>query len=247
MDGWYSPDQIEGATREEMEKAIRGLAPLTATYWNSRLRQSVDWLGDSLADYYLKISADYLTSREGFLERFADRLPADIESTVDRIGAAKGGLLHAQAQGTYALTHWDFRVENMFFKQDQPDVVVIDWQLLMWMKPAWDFTYLCFTNLPVENRRAWFADLAGLYLEELARYGVTDYSMDELMDDVRLCLLGISVVPVVGGANIDRSNSRSMDLVGSVAERAFAGIEDLDQLSGSPVKHQQRIFVGRSH
>jgi hypothetical protein len=119
----------------------------------------------------------------------------------------------------------------MFFKQDQPDVVVIDWQLLMWMKPAWDFTYLCFTNLPVENRRAWFADLAGLYLEELARYGVTDYSMDELMDDVRLCLLGISVVPVVGGANIDRSNSRSMDLVGSVAERAFAGIEDLDCMS----------------
>jgi hypothetical protein len=46
MDGWYSPDQVAGATREEVEKAIRGLAPLTAAYWNSPLRGRVDWLGD---------------------------------------------------------------------------------------------------------------------------------------------------------------------------------------------------------
>jgi hypothetical protein len=230
MDGWYSPDQIAGATRGEVEKAIRGLAPLTATYWNSPLRNRVNWLGDAQSDYYRNLSADYLDSREGFLERFAHRLPSDIESVLDGIGTSNDAILYEQTQGTLALVHWDYRVENLFFKKGEPDVAVIDWQLMMWMKPAWDFAYLCFTNLTLENRRAWFDDLAALYLEEIARLGVSDYSLDELMADIRLCLLGISAVPVVGGASVDKTNARSMELLGTISERTFAGIEDMECL-----------------
>jgi hypothetical protein len=230
MDGWYSPDQVAGATREEVEKAIRGLAPLTAGYWNSPLRGRVDWLGDAEADYYQNISADYLTSREGFLERFAHRLPPDIERVLEQIGRSNNALLHEQTQGTFALAHWDYRVENMFFKKDDPDVAVIDWQLMMWMKPAWDFAYLCFTNLKLEDRRAWLDDLATLYLEELASLGVGDYTKDDLMADIRLCLPGISAVPVIGGSSVDSTNPRSMELLATVSERVFAGIEDMECL-----------------
>jgi thiamine kinase-like enzyme len=132
--------------------------------------------------------------------------------------------------GTFALAHWDYRVENLFFKEDDPDVAVIDWQLMMWMKPAWDFAYLCFTNLNLEDRRAWLDDLATLYLEELAGLGVRDYTKDDLMADICLCLVGISAVPVIGGSSVDSTNLRSMELLATVSERVFAGIEDMKRL-----------------
>lgn len=228
MDGWYSPDQIAGASREEVEKAIRALASLTASYWNSPLRNQIRWLGDSQAAYYRRISADYPASIDGFLERFGDLMPPDIESTLQRISRANDAILHAQAQGTYALAHWDYRVENLFFKANEPDVAVIDWQLMMWMKPAWDFTYLCFTNIRTEDRHAWFDDLASLYLEELALHGVEGYSRRQLDEDIRLCLPGITVAPVIGGASFDESNDRSRALFGVVAERIFSGIDEME-------------------
>ena len=231
MNGWYSPDQVAGATREEVEKAIRGLAPLTASYWNSPLRGRIQWLGDSQSDYYRKISADYPSSIDGFLERFGDQMSPDIERTLNRIDRASDAILKAQAEGTYALTHWDYRVENLFFKTDEPDVAVIDWQLMMWMKPAWDFTYLCFTNITLENRHAWLEDLSELYLEELARNGVEGYGKDELRADIRLCLPGISVVPVIGGSSFDETNARSKALFGAVANRIFSGIEEMECMS----------------
>ena len=127
-----------------------------------------------------------------------------------------------------ALVHWDYRVENLFFKVNEPDVAVIDWQLMMWMKPAWDFTYLCFTNIRTEDRHAWFDDLATLYLEELALHGVEGYSRRQLDEDVRLCLPGITVAPVIGGASFDETNDRSRALFEAVAKRVFSGIDEME-------------------
>jgi hypothetical protein len=81
--------------------------------------------------------------------------------------------------------------------------------------------------LNLEDRRAWLDDLATLYLEELAGLGVRDYTKDDLMADICLCLVGISAVPVIGGSSVDSTNLRSMELLATVSERVFAGIEDM--------------------
>ena len=44
-------------------------------------------------------------------------------------------------------------------------------------------------------------------------------------------LLGISTIPVIGGANFDASNERSFELFKTIAQRHFETVADYDALS----------------
>ena len=230
MEGWYSPDQLAGATREEIESAVHSLCALTAAYWNSPLKGQISWLGTSRSDYYQQSIEDYRSFAEPFIDRFADAMPASAPLAIYRIRDAMPALLDHLATGEYALAHWDYRVENMFFKTGSDDFAVIDWQLCMWMPPGWDFAYLVGTNLRVEDRRAWMDDLMELYLDGLRRHGISHYGRDDLLGDVRTCLLATTCVAIIGGANADPEKERSVELFRTLGQRNFSAIEDLDCL-----------------
>jgi hypothetical protein len=71
----------------------------------------------------------------------------------------------------------------------------------------------------------------GIYLEELARHGVTDYSRNQLEQDYRLGMLGVSGIPIIGGASVDATNARSHSLMQAVGGRLFQAIEDWDAIA----------------
>ena len=52
MDGWYTPDQISGASEEEIFKAIEGLISINLNYWGNI--DEVEWLPDMKDDYMYK-------------------------------------------------------------------------------------------------------------------------------------------------------------------------------------------------
>ncbi|MEJ2238880.1 MAG: phosphotransferase [Gemmatimonadales bacterium] len=131
------------------------------------------------------------------------------------------------------LSHWDYRVENMFFGAGG-ELVVIDWQLMNINNPANDLAYLLGSNVDVTLRRSAERDLMQLFLEGLRQHGVEGYSASDLERDYRLALLAVSAIPIIGGASADITNERSAKLFGVVGARLFQAVEDWEALGALP-------------
>jgi hypothetical protein len=232
FDGWQSPDQITGASRAATELALDQLVPITTSFWNSDV--DLDWIPTTRTDYMRALGPDYRACSEEFLSRYRSRLPSNVHTLLGTIGSAYERLSDHLADGHRVLTHYDYRVENMFFSPNGRELAVVDWQLVMWMRPGWDFAYLLCTSVTVENRRTWFAELADRYFAGLHHAGIPPYSKAEFDHDLRAALCGLTAISVIGGANADTDNARSIELFAEIAGRAFTAVNDLDALAALP-------------
>lgn len=230
---WHSPDQITGATLDEVTTAVSHLAGLTAAFWNAPLHETHDWLNHPTSDTYALVPAHYAATVDAFLEQFSAALPASARQAAPAISRNFSALLGELSEGPQALAHGDYRVENLFYGPTD-EFAVIDWQLMMTTRPGFDLAYLLSTNIDTALRRQAEGELMDRYLDALARHGVQDYSRGELESDYRLALLDISRIPVIGGASCDMSNERSVALFSAIGSRLFQAIEDWDALSMLP-------------
>ena len=226
---WYSPNQADGGTLREVTIAVEALVGLTAKFWNAPIRQSNPWLRTIKSDVFESLPDDYAASLSPFMERFNGVLNSEAESTAETISKALPRILDLLNSGNQAMSHWDYRLENFFFNE-QEDFVLIDWQLMMMTNPMTDFAYLLGTNIDIAMRRDNETELMELFLDGLRRAGIKDYTMNHLHRDYRLSLLGISIIPVVGGAGADINNKRSMALFEAISSRLFQAVEDWDAL-----------------
>jgi aminoglycoside phosphotransferase (APT) family kinase protein len=230
-DTHYSPDQIAGATLAEVELAVDRLAQLTATFWDSPLREVHTWMGNANADFYRASLSDYVASIDEALRRFGYAIPG-MEAAARAIGAHLGEIYDYLCEGVQVLTHWDYRVENMFFSRTDPDdFVLLDWQLMLWMRPGWDFVYLIGTCMDQALREQHLEALIERYLQGLAANGVVDYRRSEFEQDLRMAAMACTIVPVIGGAGYDVTNARSAQLFKTIGERIFSTVTDLGALS----------------
>ena len=230
-DTHYSPDQLTGATLAEVELAIDRLAQLTATFWDSPLRATHDWMGNANAEFYKSSLTDYPNSIDETLRRFGDSIPG-LEAAARKIGTRLNEIHDYLCDGVQVLTHWDYRVENMFFSSTDPDdFVLLDWQLMLWMRPGWDFIYLVGTCMDQALRQQHLDTLIDRYLEQLALNGVAGYGRNEFEQDLRMAAMACTIVPIVGGAGYDENNDRSAELFKTIGERIFSTVDDLGSLS----------------
>jgi aminoglycoside/choline kinase family phosphotransferase len=112
--------------------------------------------------------------------------------------------------GPQTLIHYDYRVEDMFFRVDDSDAFcLVDWQLVARGRPGWGFACLVGSNLPVCQRRELENELRELYLDGNRCAGVTGYSRGELDRDLAFATMAMTVIGVIGGANADLSHPRN--------------------------------------
>ena len=227
MDGWSSPDQLTGASHQQTKAALKELTKISAPFWGRT--QEVDWLPDFQADFLRETIGDMQACEAIFFDRFGEHLSISRED-FSRMVASWSTILDKLSDGILTFTHYDYRVENLFFSQDAERVAVIDWQLIAAIRPSWDFAYLIGTNIATDDRRQHEKEYINLYLSELKARGI-DYSESQLREDMKWTLLGISTIPVIGGANFDASNERSFELFKTIAQRHFETIADYDALS----------------
>ncbi|MEQ8861733.1 MAG: aminoglycoside phosphotransferase family protein [Pseudomonadales bacterium] len=222
---WHSPDQIAGATAREVSIAVGALAGLAATFWDAPPRETFPWLRAADSPAYASLPQDYAACLPGALERFESIWPEGSARTLARIARGYGGLREAVLTRTQVLSHWDYRVENLFFGTGG-ELAVIDWQLMCLDSPAHDLAYLLATNVETALRREIEAEMMALYLRRLRQHGVTGYGEAELIEDYRRALLSVSVITVIGGANADIENARSQALFARMGSRLLAAIDD---------------------
>lgn len=227
LDGWHSPDQITGASHNQTLAAIKQLAAINTPYWNRT--QDLPWLPTMQTDYMQQTISDMAACSDIFFQRFGTELPIS-KSDFDRIIESWPAILDGLSEGNLTLTHYDYRVENMFFSSDESEVAVIDWQLIGALRAGWDLAYLIGTNIPSEQRRANEQQYIDLYLDCMRDRGV-NYSEAELRHDMKWSLLGLCSIAVIGGANFDVSNERSFELFKVISIRLFDAIAEHEALS----------------
>lgn len=236
MSGWHSPDQLIGPTQAQAEQAIDALAALTAAFWDSPdLAAEAEWLPDWNTDYMRDTATDYRACVPEFLARFESRLPPGAGDAARAIADGYDAIADTLSGGPQVLTHYDYRVENMFFRDDATDgFCALDWQLVIRARPGWDIAYFMGTNLPAPFLEEHGEALRDRYFQQLQNSGVQGYSRTDFDADVALNTMAMTGIPIIGGANADLSNPRNEALFTEMSSRAFGEVIRNDCLTHLP-------------
>ena len=181
------PSQVEGGSLDDALISLETLAKFHAHHWMKEESIAVSdriWALNRLP----KVSqASYARNREEFIGRFGELVGDEKMRVIDDTQDRLEDLLAPLAQDPWTLLHGDYRLDNIMFRPNG-EIVVIDYQLLCKGRPGWDVAYFITTALSADYKSEEETMLKH-YHETLLRAGITNYSFEELVDDVELTKL----------------------------------------------------------
>jgi hypothetical protein len=188
------PRQREGGTTEDVRNALEVLARFHAAHWmDQALVDEHPWIMPVDAAPRL-MQAAYRNNRDEFLERMGAVVHDDTMGRIDAVQDDLPSILGHLADAPWTLLHGDFRLDNVLVRADG-SLVVLDFQLPRYGRAANDVAYFITTAIDACDEAA-EEELLRLYHSTLESEGVTGYSYDELVADVRAVtlVLGHSMV-----------------------------------------------------
>jgi len=218
-------DQVLGMSRAQVLAAARTIAPLHAAWWNGDQRQALPWVPPIEQQLkMLSLTPEYIrTAWPLFVETFGHSLPPGGRALGERIVDRLEGILEAFVKGPRTLVHFDYRADNLFIDDlTRPDpIVVVDWQLAMWGKGAYDVARLVGGSIPPAERGGHHEEIVECWHQELMAGGVTDFSREEAWHDYRLCAIMATLNPVLVHDMFKTGGERGTALGAAMAERFF--------------------------
>jgi len=181
------PSQVEGGSLDDALISLATLAKFHAHHWMSERSIAVSdriWAINRLPKV---IQASYARNREEFVGRFGDLVGEAKMKVIDDAQVRLEGLLAPLVRDPWTLLHGDYRLDNIMFRPNG-EIVIIDYQLLCKGRPGWDVAYFITTALSAEYKSE-EEKMLKHYHETLLSEGVTNYSFEELVDDVELTKL----------------------------------------------------------
>lgn len=225
LGSWRCGDQLVGCTVDDAAAAITTVARFHARYWEKPALDALAWM-PRMDDPGMKIGqVIYESSLPGFLAVFEDALDPGCQGIVEGFGANVPQLLDRLAAMPNTISHFDFRLDNLFFGADGA-VRMIDFQTSSKGGGVYDCAYLLSQSMAVEDRRAHEDDLLRLYHDELVAGGVTGYGLDQVRADYRVGVLYSWVIPVFAVGSLDTSSERAMELWRTVIARSQTAMLD---------------------
>ena len=220
-------DQLKGLSRAEASLAVQTLGRLQARWWQAPELDAIAWLPAFSDPSMLVLEGVFQQCWAPYAAFLGDRLPEPMRAVGDRLGSRIQKIMHRLSEPPCTLIHGDFRADNFFFGADGGSLAVVDWQIVLKGRGAFDLAYLLTGNLSVEDRRAGEAELVRLYAETLRTGGVAGYGPDEAWRDYRLCAVFGWIWPVVAIGSLDPSNERGLAFFFEWSRRVCTAIEDL--------------------
>jgi hypothetical protein len=225
-------DQLTGCTLDQARDAVRELAKLHGPRWDDPTLFEVDWIehdsGDAEAGAGLAMMWQMFFP--GFAGTYRSHLSADEFELAERFGSVIGTWRGGRT-GPKAITHGDYRLDNMLFATPEggPPVTVVDWQTPAHGSPITDLSYFVGAGLLPDDRREHERELIAVYLEALGAYGIT---LDEawVWEQYRRdAFAGLAVAAMA--SQIVTLNDRSEAMFGAMAQRHLRQALDLDAFS----------------
>ncbi|HEY0436124.1 MAG TPA: phosphotransferase [Phenylobacterium sp.] len=220
-------DQLEGLGIDEARLAIRSLAQLHARWWEKPELRAMTWLPPFDDAGMLALEGVFQQCWEPYCAFMGDRLPAAMVPVGAALSTRIKSMMGALSQSPVTLVHGDYRADNLFFGGDAASLAVVDWQIVLRGRGAFDLAYLLTGNLSIEDRRAHEADLVQLYQATLAKGGVNGYSAEDAWRDYRMCSVFGWIWPVVAIGSLDTGNERGVAFFFEWSRRVCTAIADL--------------------
>ncbi|MCI0775755.1 MAG: phosphotransferase, partial [Chloroflexi bacterium] len=179
-------DQADDCSLEDASTAINALARMHAKWWGDQKLYEYPWLIErTLAREPLVAQARFAESLDSFIEISGEHLPYGVEAIARKLGPKLPEVVDAIAKPPITLIHGDYRLANLFFDDSVGGVVAFDWQLAGRVKAAAEVGMFIMQSFAVESRRKHEHYLLSEYYSSIVDLGVTGYSYDELLDDIR--------------------------------------------------------------
>lgn len=176
-------NQLTGCTLEDARAAIREAAALHGPRWEDPRLNQIAWMGGREAKQAFMQAAFPRVAAE-FQRRYAGILEPDLMAVCTGYAAR----VATQADATprhVTVIHGDFRLDNMLFDVmgGREPVAILDWQTCGIGAGMTDVGYFLGAGVGTELRRRHEEELLALYLDELARHGVSDFGRDQAWGD----------------------------------------------------------------
>ncbi|MGV8995602.1 MAG: phosphotransferase [Parvibaculaceae bacterium] len=223
-------DELAGCTLTEAKLALANLAGLHAPMWNNAAFEEPGILARPTLENAGRFGGFMAKSVEAFHEKHKDRFSSDVLSVITRF-APHFERWHCASGRNMALTHNDYRLDNLLFTEsDTPECVAVDWQTFMVAHPGSDVGLMLGASVPTEIRRAHEEELLRAYYDRLTALGVKNYSFDECVEDFCFGTF-LGVKNAVIGLRAVTMTDRGLAMFDVKLKRACATILDHDALS----------------
>jgi Phosphotransferase enzyme family len=220
-------DQLKGCSVEEARLAMEAAAILHAAHWEEPVLDAHDWLQGSAKAPPPGLSAEAVAGLWfAFKDRYADHITSE-QIVVGDAYAASLPKWGEQYKGPVALTHSDYRLDNMLFGKPgaRKRLAVVDWQTVGKGAPANDVAYFIGAGLTREERPKHEAALLRHYHDCLKAEGIGTYSYEDLYTHYRwFAFYGISVA--FAAAMIVKQTTRGDEMFLTMLRRHAAQVHD---------------------
>ncbi len=223
-------DQLAGCTPAEAAAAVVNLAGLHGPRWCDPALTSIEWLPMVDAAGSERLGEIMAVAVETFADRYDGRLEPDDADVLREVAAAMPAWIVARPE-RFALTHGDYRLDNLLFGPD--GVSAVDWQTVTVAPPGRDLAYFIATSLEPDVRVPHEVELVDAYHEALAAHGVDPdrYDRATCEDDYRLGMLQGPLVTVLGCVYaMAEPTPRADAMFLAMCRRSCAAIRDLGPL-----------------
>jgi hypothetical protein len=223
-------DQVAGCDVDTARSAVVELARLHAPRWDDPTLYEFEFLQRrSGPDDGAQLAGLWELFLPGFTATYGGRLDTRQRGVLDAFGARLAEWVEGR-QGPLAVTHGDYRLDNLLFATPAggPPVTAVDWQTPGHGGPVGDLAYFLGAGLVPAARREAEAELVEAYRAALAAGGV-DVDADWLWGQYRRDAFGGVIMAVVASQVVGESE-RSEAMFAAMATRHLQTCVDLDSL-----------------
>jgi hypothetical protein len=219
---------------EDVEMAVRHLAPFHARWWDSKRLQDVSWLfgtaGPAAGPVWAELRTLLAAASTHVGETLGKWVPDAVNAAVERMQSLEGAEL---VSGTPTLIHGDYHPGQIFYPTEGAGrFAVFDWEAVHIGHCGEDLARILLTGLTVEQREEHEDRLVRLYHAILCAHGVTAYDLDQCWGDVRRGLLWSLWVHVMAAASARPQWIE--EAPAEVAEFYFGGLDAALRAYGEP-------------
>ena len=212
-------DQVAGCDVEDAKAALRSISKFHAGFWG-RKNPDVDWIHNGANQSKIQHGL-FMKALPAYRELFDDVIDETVSEQLNWLIEHGAEVLEKCNRNT-TLIHGDFRLDNIFFRDDGSDPVLIDFQTVNVYTPMTDIAYFLLPNLRDEFQGSQM-DLVRYYWEALVSEGVSDYSWEDCLEDYELAQWWLIHRGVILIGLIDFSHPRGGLLIETAVRRGLKG------------------------
>ncbi len=230
---------LKGCSNEQAHVAIKNIARFHSIWWNDSRLENMTWMQD--------LSRQPCKEQESFdllwklcEKNLSGNIPESFREIVNQSKNHIAAIRIELGKTPKTLTHGDFRLDNMFFKEEKinagMDLIVIDWQFATIGRGVGDVAWFMMYCMNPAKRRMTEMELLTGYHRTLLENGVTQYPFEKCVFDYRLSMLQLVQRIVPAGAHLDFTSELGSSVIGLVFERTTAALVDLEVNNLLPLK-----------